>query len=146
MWVGYQETNKNILLSLFFKLKLGFSVMVRFYFMICALLISVNLVNAPLVNAKHLEISQLQWETSNLLSPTYFIEHGYNCFAYNFGKEQQIIAHQCETQGILDSERLWVLQMSSENHFTLVRCRFSSNCNATHLEILSEFSNTLSIK
>ena len=120
--------------------------MVRFYFMICALLISVNLVNAPPVNAKHLEISQLQWETSNLLSPTYFIESGYNCFAYNLRKEQKIIAHQCETQGFLDSERLWVLQKSSENNFTVVRCRLSSNCNATHLEILSEFINTLSIK
>ena len=120
--------------------------MVRFYFMICALLISVNLVNAPPVNAKHLEISQFQWETSNLLSPTYFIESGYNCFAYNLGKEQRIIAHQCETQGILDSERLLVLQMSSENHFTVVRCRLSSDCDATHVEILNAFSNILVLK
>ena len=146
MWVGYQEINKNILLSLFLRMKPGFSVMVRFYFMICALLISVNLVNAPPVNAKHLEISQLQWETSNLLSPAYFIENGYNCFAYNLGKEQQIIAHQCETQGILDNERLWVLQRSSENYFTVVRCRLFSDCDATHVEIINEFSNILVLK
>jgi len=146
MWVGYQEINKNILLSLFLRMKPGFSVMVRFYFMICALVISVNLVNAPPVNAKHLEISQLQWETSNLLSPAYFIENGYNCFAYNLGKEQRIIAHQCETQGILDNERLWVLQRSSENNFTVVRCRLSSNCDATHVEILNEISNILVLK
>ena len=120
--------------------------MLRFYFMICALLISVNLVNAPPVNAKHLEISQLQWETSNLLSPAYFIENGYNCFAYNLGKEQRIIANQCETQGILDSERLWVLQRSSENNFTVVRCRLLSGCHATHVEIPNEFSNILPLK
>ena len=116
---------------------------VRFYFMICALLISVDLLNAPPVNAKNLEISQLQWESSNLLSPAYFIENGYNCFAYNLGKEQPIIAHQCEAQGILDNERLWVLHRSSENNFTVVRCRLSSNCNATHVEMLSALSNIL---
>ena len=120
--------------------------MVRFFFRICALLICVNLVNAPSVNAKHLEISQLQWETSNLLSPAYFIENGYNCFAYNLGKEQPIIAHQCETQGFLDSERLWVLQKSSENNFTVVRCSLSSDCDATHVEILNAFSNIFVLK
>jgi hypothetical protein len=71
---------------------------------------------------------------------------GYNCFAYNLGKEQQIIAHQCETQGILDNERLWVLQRSSENYFTVVRCRLFSDCDATHVEIINEFSNILVLK
>lgn len=120
--------------------------MLRPYFIICALLIGMNVINISIANAKHLELSELNWETSSLLSPTYFIENGYNCFAYNLEKEQQVEAHQCETQGILGSERLWVFHRLSSNNFTVVRCKVTSDCNATHLEILNKISDVLVVE
>ena len=120
--------------------------MSRFYSILWALLVSASIMNASIANARHLENSKLQWETSSVLSPGYFMENGYNCFAANLRIEKYTNVQQCETKNILESERLWVLEHPSENQFTVVRCKLSSNCNATHVEILNEISSILSLK